>query len=175
MTIADIVSQIKLLAHDSSLSDPQCYTFIDLAIRDINKHGYLSDQLVLDETVTVLSGTSVINTAYEVAELVSASILNDNSIIKTKDGLALTSNVDEDTDVTISYYRKFPFFDGADANNIISDPYILVYGGTWQAMVFNMAPEAQLYQQKFVNRINDVMLQDSFVVFDNEAVNVKGI
>lgn len=170
MTPAEIVAKIKALGHDSTMPDERVYDFINLALKDIEARGDYSWQTV-EETVTVPAGSQTITTTHTpVKHIISTDpnveIVTYGGAVKLKDA------VTQDTSITIIYSYKHPDFDGAAVNKIMPNDWLYIFGGLYYMLVFNMSPEAGVYQQKFLQEINREYAENCFIA-DTDTINVE--
>ena len=154
-----MVSEIKKLAHDLVLGDPDVYRLIDRTIKYMESQYNFNYMKVLDESVTIPAGTKEIVTAYPVKEIIDIDISKDD-IIFSNSGLQLRSEATEDKTITISYFRHSPSFDGASINYICTDDWVVIYGATYFAMIYNLSPEAAVMQGLFYRAMQDMYNRD---------------
>lgn len=168
MTPAEIVTKIKTLGHDLTMPDERVYDFINMALKDIESRGDYSWQTV-KETVTVPAGSQTITTAHTPVKHIIATdpVVEIVTYVGT---IQLKKAVTEDTDITIVYSYKHPEIDGATINKIMNNDWLYILGGLYYMLLFNMSPEAGVYQQKFIQEINREYAENCFVV-DTDVIN----
>jgi len=144
MTIPELYEDIKLQAHDRTLTNTYCKQFIDKAISLMEARGEYPYQTVKDETVTVLNGASEIVTLYEIKRVINIKeITTDDWTIGSNGYPILNNAVTSDTTFTVNYIRYSPRFDGTDAKFIVPSEMhnIVSSGAAYIALVFNNQPE----------------------------------
>lgn len=158
MIVADIYNHIRTLSHDRGLVDGTITFFINQAIAEIKTRGYLKQQVITDELITVADGTTAI-----VPSLPVKSILEcDADYTKDSQGLRLLEAANGDTDITLSYVSEINNWDGSEVNNVL-DEWLYIYGGAYYACMHNMSPETSIYRQHFDNHIGRVFGDDTFL------------
>lgn len=175
MTIDDIINQIKTFGHDKLATPQDIYSYINLALIDIENRGDFNWQLY-SETVTVPKGETQITLSKQpVKRIVSIdpSYIN----LTLKNGLLqLEKPPDNDVSLTVVYTFYHPKFDGTDTNKIIPEPCdkLYVLGGVFYMMVRNEDPSAPYYQQKFQQLIDECYQQDLWKVPYNSVIEEIG-
>ena len=126
MTVPEIVEQIRLFAHDRTLKPEYIYSCINMALQDVENRGYYNYQFT-KENVVVQAGQQNINTTYPILKLIE--IKPDADLETYAGGIRLSSPATETTTYTIKYFKRHPYFDGAEVNKIIPDDFIYIIGG----------------------------------------------
>jgi len=163
MTVAEILNIIRDLAHDKALPDGLIYTFINETIQDIEDYGEFNFQVVQDEAVTVTAGTKTINTTYPVKKIIKIDGLTNTDAVRVNAGkIELESAPDSNLSLTITYLRKHPYFDGQAQNLLVKDDWVLIYGGTYHALIHNEDPAAPVYQMKYLNRLDKYYQENAY-------------
>lgn len=172
MIVADIYNHIRTLSHDKGFTDAAVALFINQGIAEIKTRGYLKQQIITDESITVLDGTTAINPSLAVKSILEC----DAEYTKDSLGLRLLEAANGDTDITMSYVAGIVDWDGAEINNVL-DEWLYIYGGTYYACIHNMSPEAALYRQHFDNHIGRVFGDDVFLdgVEDAMSSEIMGL
>ena len=174
LTVDEILSRVKTFAHDNTLSAELIYDFINMALHDIEAECDYNFQVIRDETVTVTAGTQTISTVYDVKRIVEVDP-DDTEMEINAGNIQLTTAPDEDTDITITYIKKIPKFDGSSENNVFPDSYLLVTGAVFYALMFNNQPESTMYQNLFYQKLKDYAEENAFMIIIPEVEDITNL
>lgn len=170
MTPSEIVNQIKVLGHDLTMPNENVYAFVNLAIKDIESKGDYAWQIA-QESVMIPSGSKTITLSHTPVKRIISTV-PELGIVNFGGALQLLDAVNNDTTITIVYSYEHPDFDGSATNKIIPNDWLYILGGLYYMLVFNMSPEAALYQQKFYQEINREYAKNCFVA-DTDIINAE--
>lgn len=163
MTAAELVAQIKTFVHDTTLPDAIVYQAIDNAIRDIESFGTFDYQRI-EEDVVIKANTTLVPTTYDVYKVISVGNLDTTAYYVKKNKIYLTKAPTEDMAYTVIYILKSPVFDGSDANKLVPNDTVLLYGGAFYTCIFLNAPEAPVYQQLFQKELSKYYSENVYSV-----------
>ena len=174
LTVDNIISQIKTLSHDITLQTDLIYSFINQALNDIQSESDYNFQVIRNEKITIPANTQTISTQYPLKSLIEYS--PENLVLQINQGnIELKSAPDKDTEITLTYIRQIPVFDGNEDNNIFPDSDLLITGATYYALLYNIQPEAQMYWQLFQKKLIDFVRLNAFTLPIPEVEDVTGL